>query len=324
MNQFEKLLFDGKREGLYADGVGIIQVNVGLRCNQICAHCHLGASPESDEIMEWTTMKKVLDIAEKARPGLVDITGGAPELNPHLRSFIQALADRHLDVQVRTNLTALIDTGNEGLMEFLRDHRVRLVGSLPCYLEENVRAQRGEGVYEKSVEAIRRLNALGYGTEGCLTLSLVYNPGGAFLPGDQASLEADYKRELKDRFGITFTNLLTITNMPIGRFSELLKEKNRHGKYMKLLTDSFNSDTVLGLMCRNQISIGWDGTLYDCDFNLALKLVMNHGAPDHIDRWDLEAVRKRRIVTDVHCFGCTAGCGSSCGGAVLEDQACKA
>jgi len=318
MNQFEQQVFEGGREGLYSNDINVIQVNVGLRCNQCCAHCHLSASPESTESMDLSTMDRILEIADKVHPATVDITGGAPELNPHLRTFIEALTERDIEVQVRTNLTALVERPNEGIMNFFRDQRVKLVGSLPCYMEENVTAQRGEGVYERSVETIHKLNELDYGIQGGLTLNLVYNPGGAFLPGDQKSLEADYRRELQDRFGITFTGLFTITNMPIGRFSEVLVRKNRFEKYLKLLKDSFNPGTVKGLMCRNQISIGWDGSLYDCDFNLALDLAMNHGAPDHIDRWNLESVRKRRIVTGDHCFGCTAGCGSSCGGALAE------
>jgi radical SAM/Cys-rich protein len=318
MNRFEEQIFDGETKGLFAEKIDIIQVNVGLRCNQACSHCHLGASPDSTEVMQWTTMEKVLDIANKVRPVLMDITGGAPELNPHIRSFIEALARTDHEVQVRSNLTALLEPGNEGLMEYMRDHHVRLVGSLPCYLERKVQEQRGAGVYERSIEAIQMLNGLGYGVKSGLTLNLVYNPGGAFLPGNQASLEADYKRELGVKYGIAFTKLITITNMPIGRFSEKLMEKGKQEKYMKLLTDSFNSDTLPGLMCKNQISIGWDGSLYDCDFNLALNLAMNHGAPDHIDMWDMESVKNRRIVTGLHCFGCTAGCGSSCGGALAE------
>jgi radical SAM/Cys-rich protein len=204
-------------------------------------------------------------------------------------------------------------------VEFFRAYKVKLVGSLPCYLEENVKAQRGEGVYEKSVKSLGKLNAHGYGIDPDLTLNLVYNPSAAFLPGNQAGLEEAYRKELHERFGIAFTRLLTITNMPLGRFGKKLEEEMRMEKYVKLLTASFNPDTVSGLMCRHQISIGWDGTLYDCDFNLTLDMVMNHGAPDHIDRWDLERIMKRRIVTGVHCFGCTAGGGSSCAGAIAAE-----
>jgi len=319
MNQFEKMAAQGNGDGLYADGVRIMQVSVGLRCNQSCAHCHLAASPLSEEMMAWPVMEKVLEIARSAEPRTVDITGGAPELNPDLKRFIRALRAMGIQVQVRTNLTALLEPGNEDLIEFFRAHKVDLAGSMPCYLEENVRAQRGEGVYQKSVEAIRRLNSAGYGVHPELRLNLVYNPGDACLPADQAGLEDAYKSELKKRFQITFTHLLTITNMPLGRFGKRLEKESRLEKYVKLLADSFNPETVQDLMCRHQISIGWDGTLYDCDFNLALNMVMNHGAPDHIDKWNLEEVAGRRIVTGTHCFGCTAGRGSSCAGALASE-----
>lgn len=316
MNQFELQVTGGREDGLYASGVEIIQVNVGLMCNQACRHCHLGASPDSREVMEWSVMERVLAIASKIRPRFVDITGGAPEVNPDIKPFIESLREDGHSIQVRTNLTALQEPGLEGMAEFFRDHEVQLVASMPCYLEENVDGQRGETVYERSVQAMLRLNELGYGTAPDLGLNLVYNPGGAFLPGDQSFLEKAYRRELDERFGITFSRLLTITNMPIGRFQEVLREQNEDGKYFKLLIDSFNPETVDGLMCRNQISIAWDGSLYDCDFNLALGFSMNHGAPDHIDRFDFSSVAGRRIVTGSHCFGCTAGCGSSCAGAL--------
>ena len=318
MNRFEDRINPGEKIGLFSEGIDVIQVNVGLRCNQTCTHCHLGASPHRDEIMGWSTMEKILDLARIVRPEMVDITGGAPELNPCLGKFIIALADKGFEIQVRTNLTAIAEPENRDLMELLKSRRVKLVGSLPCYLEEKVRDQRGEGVYEKSVEAVRQLNRLGYGKEGGLTLNLVYNPGGPFLPGDQRILEEDYRRELGSRFGLTFSNLLTIANMPIGRFLEILEKKDRYEKYMGLLERNFNRDTVPGLMCRRQVSVGWDGHLYDCDFNLALGLTVNHGAPDHIDRWNPESMKTRRIVTGRHCFGCTAGSGSSCGGALTE------
>lgn len=248
---------------------------------------------------------------------MVDLTGGAPEMNLHFRKFVQALRQEGHRVQVRTNLTVLLEAGLEDLAEFLREHQVQLVASLPCYLEENVQAQRGVGVYEKSIAAIKRLNALGYGFESGLALNLVYNPGGPFLPPPQKVLEEDYRRELGTRFGISFTRLLTITNMPLGRFRAELNRQNQEQDYLRLLRKSFNPHTVGGLMCRQQISIGWDGTLYDCDFNLALGLPVNHGAPDHIQSFSPPDLRMRRIVTGEHCFACTAGAGSSCGGALV-------
>jgi len=316
VNRFERIAGTESCPGLCSEGIDIVQVNVGLRCNQSCAHCHLGASPERTEMMTWSTMEQVIGVARDVACSLVDITGGAPEVHPDLRRFIEALRADGFTVQSRTNFTAMLEPGNTDYPEFFRDHRVRLVGSMPCYLEENVTAQRGPGVYGRSVEAIRRLNTLGYGRDPELVLDLVYNPGGPFLPPAQESLEADYRRELGERFGIEFTHLLTITNMPIGRFLESLRKTNQEEPYRRLLEDSFNQNTVEALMCRHQVSVAWDGTLYDCDFNLALGMPVNHGAPDRIEDFDAEAVGKRRIVTDDHCFGCTAGAGSSCGGAL--------
>jgi radical SAM/Cys-rich protein len=303
--------------GLRGLDIGIVQVNLGLRCNQSCAHCHVGASPGRIEMMSRETMEAVLEVAAAAGAELVDLTGGAPELHPDFRWFVRSLRERGLTVQVRTNLTVLLESGMEDLPGFFLDNRIRLAASMPCYLEENVRAQRGAKVYEKSVEAIRRLNALGYGSNPELPLDLVYNPGGPFLPPDQSALQEDYKRELKERFGITFTRLLTIANMPIGRFLSRLREQNEERSYMQLLRDAFNAGTLEGLMCRHQINVGWDGTIYDCDFNLALGLPVDHGAPDHIRRFDEQALAKRRIVTGEHCYGCTAGGGSSCRGALV-------
>lgn len=316
MNRFENRIEPIVGEGLYSEGIRILQVNLGLRCNQVCAHCHLDASPDRREAMGWATMEHVIDVARSIQPETVDLTGGAPELNPRFKRFITALGSEGHGIQVRTNLSVMAEPGMEDLPEFLREHRVALVGSMPCYLEENVRAQRGGGVYEKSVQAIRRLNALGYGSGSGPVLNLVYNPGGAFLPAEQARLESDYRSELAQRFGIAFTRLLTITNMPVGRFLAQLRKANEERKYIALLRESFNPNTLQGLMCRHQISIGWDGRVFDCDFNLALGMSVNHGAPDHIDHFDASALKKRRIVTGDHCFGCTAGCGSSCRGAL--------
>jgi radical SAM/Cys-rich protein len=317
MNDFERQIAEIGRAGLHSLKIETLQVNLGLRCNQQCNHCHLEASPRRKEKMEWPTMEMVLEAARSVRLRLVDLTGGAPELNPHFRRFVEALRKDHLPVQVRTNLTVLTEPGLKEIPEFYRDHRIQLVGSMPCYLEENVSAQRGAGAYSKSIEAIKRLNVLGYGSEDGLALSLVYNPGGSFLPPPQPALEEDYRRELDRRFGIQFTRLLTITNMPLGRFQMELTRRNEERDYLNLLRRSFNPKTVEGVMCRHQISVGWNGTLYDCDFNLALGLPVNHGAPGHIRAFKAEALRTRRIVTGEHCFGCTAGSGSSCSGALL-------
>jgi len=317
MNDFEKQVSGMESDGLHSVKIETLQVNLGLRCNQQCNHCHLEASPRREEMMEWPVMELVLNAVATANCRLVDLTGGAPELNPHFQRFVAALRKRDLSVQVRTNLTVLLEPGMEGITDFLQEHQVQLVASLPCYLEENVRAQRGIGVYEKSIEAIRQLNVLGYGSNPALPLNLVYNPGGPFLPPLQTGLEEDYRRELGSRFGITFTHLLTITNMPLGRFRCELVRQSRERDYLQLLRESFNPQTVAGLMCRHQISVGWEGALYDCDFNLALGLQVNHGAPDHIQSFKIADLQRRRIVTGEHCYGCTAGSGSSCQGALV-------
>jgi len=317
MNGFEKQVTATSNEGLHSLGVDTFQVNLGLRCNQRCTHCHLEASPVRQEMMEWSIMEWVLVAAREVHPRLIDLTGGAPELHPQFRRFVKALQREGHPVQVRTNLTVLLEPEMESVPEFLRDHQVQIVASMPCYLEENVRSQRGIGVYEKSVMAIKNLNLVGYGSAPNLSLSLVYNPGGPFLPPLQSALEEDYRRELGERFGITFTRLLTITNMPLGRFRAELNRLGQERNYLNLLRQSFNPMTVEGLMCRHQLSVGWDGTLYDCDFNLALGLPVDHGAPDHIHSFKREALWERRIVTGEHCYGCTAGSGSSCGGALV-------
>jgi radical SAM/Cys-rich protein len=262
-------------------------------------------------------MQLVLEASKKAGCQVADLTGGAPEINPYFHRFVAALRQEGHAVQVRTNLTVLLEPNMEEMPEFLRKHKVQLVASMPCYLEENVRAQRGPGTYEKSVAAIRILNGLGYGSDPELPLNLVYNPGGPFLPPPQSALEEDYRRELGQRFGIVFSHLHTITNMPLGRFRNQLDRQGQRESYLRLLRQSFNPQTVLGLMCRHQLSVGWDGILYDCDFNLALGLPVNHGAPDHIENFKPEDLMVRRIVTGDHCFGCTAGSGSSCGGALV-------
>jgi len=317
MNEFDKRVRETTGGDLESAGISTIQVNVGLKCNQQCVHCHVAASPTRKEGMSWEIMELIIGVAKQTKCDLVDITGGAPEINRNFRRFVESIHDLGIPVMVRTNLTVLLARGMETLPRFYADRKVQLVASLPCYLEENVDRQRGVGVYKNSIEAIRVLNEVGYGAKSDLRLSLVYNPAGPHLPPNQAALEADYRRELKDRFGIEFTNLITITNMPIGRFIGDLKKQNKLDDYLKLLEDSFNPETIEGLMCRHQINVDWEGNIYDCDFNLALKMCVDHGAPTHIRDFDPVAHAKRRIVTGNHCFGCTAGCGSSCGGALV-------
>ena len=294
-----------------------VQVNIGLRCNLTCDHCHVNSSPHRKEEMDWPTMEAVLRLAGKLEAATLDITGGAPEMHPRFRDFVAAARGAGLAVIVRTNLTILLEPGYEDLPGFFRDQGVELIASLPCYLEENVDKQRGEGVYADSVEAIRELNALGYGIEAHLPLHLVYNPGGPTLPPPQAGLEADYRKSLLDRFGIRFTGLYTITNVPIGRFRADLRRARALESYLDLLRRSFNPGTVNRLMCRHQISVAWDGALYDCDFNLALRLPAPGAQGRSVHDVDPNALLQRGIATGDHCFACTAGSGSSCGGALV-------
>jgi radical SAM/Cys-rich protein len=315
---FERTLEAHGEGGLAAMGVETLQINVGKLCNQTCAHCHVDAGPGRTEIMTRETVEAVLDVVRRyPEIRTVDITGGAPEMNPHFEYLVEQCRkfDRH--VMDRCNLTVFFVRGKEHLPEFLRDHQVEVVASLPCYLEENVDAQRGKGVYGRSIEALKRLNSLGYGLEGTgLLLNLVYNPVGPKLPPAQAELETDYRVELRRRFGIEFNRLYTITNMPISRFLEDLRRSGQYDRYMDLLVTSFNPSAARNVMCRSLVSVGWDGTLYDCDFNQMLELPLRRGLPRAIKDFDLVALERRRIVTGDHCYGCTAGAGSSCGGAI--------
>jgi len=267
--------------------------------------------------MEWTTMEAILDVAVRLEIGTIDITGGAPEMHPEFKRFIRAIRSKGIGVIVRTNLTILLEPGYEDFIEFFEQFQVHLVASLPCYSAENVDAQRGEGVYDESIEVVQRLNKAGYGIEPDLPLNLVYNPGGASLPPDQEALESDYKTELLSRFGIEFTHLHTITNVPIGRFKTDLRRDRQLESYMETLRDSFNASTVAPLMCRHQISVAWDGTLYDCDFNLALRMPTPDTERPNINSVRPEELLNRKIATGEHCFACTAGAGSSCGGSLV-------
>jgi len=310
-----------RQEGksLHRLAIDTVQINVGKLCNQACLHCHVEAGPKRTEIMDRHTAELTLDFIRAAAPQTVDITGGAPELNPSFRWLVEQNRGEGRHVIDRCNLTILFESGQEDLPQFLADQRVEIVASLPCYSEGNVTKQRGQGVYDKSIEALRRLNRIGYGTDDSgLVLNLVYNPVGAYLPPPQATLEIDYKRELGDNFGITFNHLYTITNMPIARFAHALRRDNKAEVYMELLASAFNPATLDGLMCRRQVSISWDGYLYDCDFNQMLDMKVGGGKPFRLgEKPSAELVRvleQRAILVDFHCYGCTAGAGSSCGG----------
>jgi len=319
VNAFETQIQKDCGLDLYAMDLKILQVNVGSRCNLRCRHCHHECGPERTEVMSWEVMEDLIQLAGAIRPGLVDITGGSPELNPHLKRFIVTLKENGHTVQMRTNLAVLFEPGMENFPEFLHQHMVHLVASLPCYLEEEVCIQRGQGVFERSTEMLKKLNALGFGMEIQLPLYLVYNPVGPFLPPNQSQLELDYRQELASRFGIQFSGLFTIANMPIGRFREHLKQEKKDKEYIRLLRDAFNCQTVAGLMCRHQICVAWDGFLYDCDFNMALNLGLVDGLPRSIRNFDHDSLVNRKIRTGNHCYGCTAGFGSSCGGALTSE-----
>ena len=298
--------------------IEVLQVNVGKVCNQTCRHCHVDAGPDRRESMSLETVELCLDVLRRTDIPTLDVTGGAPELNPHFRRLVEEATRLGRHVIDRCNLTILLAPGHRDLPEFLAKHKVEVVASMPCYLEKNVDAQRGEGVYGKSIEAILRLNALGYGVEGSgLTLTLVFNPGGASLPPDQKKLETDYRRELADRFGIVFTRLFTITNMPVSRFLEDLVSAGKLDAYMEKLVAAFNPRAAESLMCLNTLSVGWDGRLYDCDFNQMLDLEVEPTSPRHIRDFQRELLESRSVATDRHCFGCTAGAGSSCQGVVV-------
>jgi len=297
----------------------ILQINVGKLCNLTCAHCHVNAGPKRKEIMSRETIHRIIDWLAKTEIATVDLTGGAPEMIPDFCYFIDRVkaltTPRH--VIDRCNLTILLEPGYENLAQFLADYHVEISASMPCYTPKNVNAQRGEGVFEGSIKALQLLNSLGYGYDPELRLHLVYNPVGASLPGSQAELETDYKRELSQHFGIIFNNLYAVTNLPIGRFASYLRHNNKLDEYMELLINAFNPATIDGLMCRNTISVGWRGEVYDCDFNQQLGMQWKNGEPLFLWDVDPDKIDDRSIMTGDHCFGCTAGAGSSCTGVLV-------
>lgn len=304
---------------LRAAEVKTLQVNLGKLCNQACKHCHVDAGPKRTEVMTRETAEACLAVLRKFRIPVFDITGGAPELNPSFRHLVREARAGGAHVMVRHNLTVMFEPEQEDLPRFFSRQGVEVVSSLPYFLEQQTDAQRGGGVFRKSVEALRRLNAEGYGAEGSgLTLNLVYNPVGAFLPPAQASIEADFKRELFSRYRITFNNLYTITNMPIRRYLDYLRRSGNEERYMRKLVEAFNPSTVEGLMCRELVSVDWTGRLYDCDFNQMLELPVANQLAQHVSDFDPASFAGRTITTGPHCFGCTAGAGSSCGGALAQ------
>jgi len=302
---------------LRAGRVTTLQINVGKRCNQACRHCHVDASPLRTEVMGDEVLEACLDALARA-PELttVDITGGAPEIHPRFRELVTRARGLGRAVLVRHNLTVQFEPGQADLPEFFARHRVEVVCSLPHYTQDATDRQRGRGVFEKSVRALEALNAAGFGTGAGLVLTLVSNPVGAFLPPRQQDLERDTREMLRREHGIVFDRLFTITNMPISRFATWLRGAGQYEQYLQRLEHAFNPATIPGLMCRNLVSVAYDGTLHDCDFNQMLEMGLGNGHPATIFGLDLEALANRRIRTGDHCFGCTAGAGSSCGGAI--------
>jgi radical SAM/Cys-rich protein len=318
------------KQSLRRRALQTLQVNVGKMCNLACHHCHVEAGPKRKEIMTWETMEKIvawLDaLGRQAGIKTIDITGGAPEMNPNFRRFVEALTSRGYHILDRCNLTILLEPGYEDMIEFFVKHNIEIVASLPCYLEDNVDKQRGQGVYHESIDVLQRLNRAGYGMPGSnLRLDLVYNPVGYGLPPAQKQLEIDYKRELLERYNIHFHTLWTITNMPIKRFEHALRRDKKYDMYMDKLTAAHRAENVDNVMCRDLVSIGWQGTVYDCDFNQMLQMPLDGpGGEEHFVEatgkklWDFTPadLLGRDIRTASHCFGCTAGAGSSCTGAL--------
>ncbi|MCA0232603.1 MAG: arsenosugar biosynthesis radical SAM protein ArsS [Bacteroidetes bacterium] len=299
--------------------IDIFQINVGKMCNQVCKHCHVDAGPDRKEIMTQDTMQLCLDVLKKHPFKIVDLTGGAPEMNPHFRWFVEQIREisQEIKIIVRCNLTIILANPKyHDLPDFFKKHRVEVVSSLPFYTANRTDSQRGNGVFEDSIKALQLLNAVGYGQESSgLTLNLVYNPAGAFLPSGQAGLEREFKRALKTKFNIDFNSLFCITNIPISRFLDYLLVSGNYGSYMEKLVNAFNPVAASNVMCRNTLSIGWDGYLFDCDFNQMLDLKVA-GSVKHLKDFDFQTLNERDIVINQHCYGCTAGAGSSCGGEV--------
>ena len=296
-----------------------LQINMGKMCNQVCQHCHVDAGPDRKEIMTREIMEHCLQVISKHNIKSVDLTGGAPEMNPEFRWFVTEIRKINADINiiVRCNLTIILANPKyHDLPEFFKVNQIEVVSSLPYFSAARTDSQRGDGVFEKSIKALRMLNEIGYGMENSgLVLNLVYNPSGAFLPAAQAGLEAEFKKKLGTNFGVSFNSLYTITNIPISRFLDYLIRSENYEGYMEKLIESYNPTAAANVMCRTTISVGWDGYLYDCDFNQMLELKVETPKSQHIRDWDQSALKDRNIVVNQHCFGCTAGAGSSCGGA---------
>lgn len=316
---FESKLQDNGMSHLKPTTIDVLQVNVGKMCNQVCKHCHVDAGPDRKEIMTKETMVQCLEAMMHPSIKVVDLTGGAPELNPNFRWFVKEISTLKKEIIVRCNLTIILSNPKfHDLPDFFREHKINVVSSLPAITARRTDAQRGDGVFDKSIQALQMLNKLGYGLpDSALKLDLVHNPTGAFMPGDQSDLENEFKRRLKNQYDIEFTDLFTITNIPVSRFLDYLLQSGNYEQYMEELANAFNPIAAQNVMCRSMISVGWDGYLYDCDFNQMLDLKIGDDSPLHIADFNLNHLEKRNIILNQHCYGCTAGAGSSCGGAVV-------
>ncbi len=316
LEHFDKKLKSAKLFPLLPNKLEIFQINIGKMCNQVCNHCHVDAGPDRKEIMTKITLEKIVEILKTSTAHTVDITGGAPEMNPNFRWFVTELTKLNKKVIVRCNLTIILANASyRDLPDFFKLNKIHVVSSLPYYDAGKTDRQRGDGVFDKSIEALKMLNKVGYGQEGSgLELDLVYNPSGAFLPGDQQQLQRDFKLQLKKLFDIEFNQLYAITNMPISRFLEYLIDSGNYEDYMEKLVNAFNPTAAAGVMCRNTVSVGWDGQLFDCDFNQMLDMPVRTKQTMTIDNYTENLLSQRAIVTQQHCYGCTAGAGSSCGG----------
>ncbi len=319
MHDTKPYLINSDFPQLMRDQLQILQLNLGYTCNQSCKHCHVNAGPNRTEQMSLQTIETVLQVADKYNIKQLDLTGGAPELNPHFHYLVETAHKMNINIIDRCNLTILNEENQQELAGFLASNEVEIVASLPCYSQHNVDSQRGKGVFDGSITGLKKLNALGYGKAGSgLILNLMYNPGGASLPPSQQALESEYKQKLKDDFDIEFNQLYTLTNMPIMRFGSTLISKGEFENYMQLLKQSHSHDNLQTVMCRNLISIDWQGYIYDCDFNQMLDMPSSLATSEktHISELNIDDLKSSPIAVAEHCYGCTAGSGSSCGGAL--------
>ena len=316
---FDLTIVENGVENIRASHLDIFQINLGYLCNMTCEHCHVDAGPTRREIMTRTTLMQCIKAIKDSKAKTIDLTGGAPEMNPDFKWFVKEIRSIETveEIIVRSNLTILVSNDTyASYIPFFKENKLTVIASLPCYTAENTDKQRGDKAFERSILAIRRLNEIGYGEDSSLQLHLVYNPGGAFLPGDQEKLSLAYKKRLYDDHGIHFNNLYTITNLPISRFLDYLMQEEKLDTYMSLLLDSFNVAALNGVMCKNTLSVSWDGFLYDCDFNQMLDLKIKDKRHQHISEFNVNKLFNRSIVTGNHCYGCTAGAGSSCQGSL--------